>query len=161
MPVTTQCEVKIMEKLFGMNVRVVDTPDFFHDELKNSQAQVEECRKYCQPGQCVVLLVIQLGRFTDVERGILENLEKKLGWRIRESTIVVLTHGEDLKGSLEHFIEAHVSLKNIVEMCGYRHHLLNNNSKDTKQVIELIKKIPNYKKIFPNFTKKFPECGIC
>uniref|UniRef100_A0A4W6C2Q3 AIG1-type G domain-containing protein n=1 Tax=Lates calcarifer TaxID=8187 RepID=A0A4W6C2Q3_LATCA len=163
MPVTTQCEIRIMERLYGMSVRVVDTPDFLNDQLENTPAQIEECKKYCQPGKCVVLLVLQLGRFTDVERGILENLEVKLGWRIRESTIVVLTHGEDLRGSLDQFLKGHTPLKNIVDMCGSRCHLLNNHSRDTKQVIELIKKIPNYKIIFPKFSKKTlsPDCLIC
>ncbi|XP_040915313.1 GTPase IMAP family member 8-like isoform X2 [Toxotes jaculatrix] len=163
MPVTTQCEVRIMEKPFGMHVRVVDTPDFFHDQLQNPQAQIEECKRYCKQGQCVALLVLQLGRFTDVERGILENLENKLGWMIRESTIVVLTHGDDLKGNVEEFVNAHAALRNIIEMCGFRYHVLNNNSKDIKQVMELIKKIPNYKKVFPKFTKKMSgsECLVC
>ncbi|XP_071322900.1 GTPase IMAP family member 8-like [Trachinotus anak] len=158
MPVTTECDIRITKKPFGMVVRVVDTPDFFHEQLKNPQEQVAMCRKYCQPGQCVVLLVLQLSRFTDAERGILENLENKLNLRIRDNTIVLLTHGEDLKGSLEQFIYTHGPLRNIIEMCGHRYHVFNNNSKDTKQVIELIKKIPNYKNIFPKFTRK---CLVC
>ena len=161
MPVTTQCEVKTMEKPFGIHVRVVDTPDFFHDELNNSQAQIEECRKYCEPGQCAVLLVFQLGRFTDAERRILENLENRLGWEIRENTIVVLTHGEDLKGNPEQFINANAYLKNIVEKCGNRYHLLKNNAKDNRQVTELIKKIPNYKEVFPGFPPKKFGCLLC
>ncbi|XP_051269495.1 GTPase IMAP family member 8-like isoform X2 [Dicentrarchus labrax] len=161
-PVTTQCEVKIMEKPFGVQVRLVDTPDFFHDQLKNSQAHVEDCKKYCQPGQCVFLLVIQLGRFTDAEEGILEKLEDKLGWKIRESTIVLLTRREDLKGSLEDLIETCPALKNIVELCDRRYHLFNNTSKDTKQVIELIKKIPNWKNTFPKIAKKNgSQCCLC
>uniref|UniRef100_A0A8P4GM51 AIG1-type G domain-containing protein n=1 Tax=Dicentrarchus labrax TaxID=13489 RepID=A0A8P4GM51_DICLA len=156
MPVTTQCEFRIMEKPFGVLVRLVDTPDFFHDQLENSKAQVEECKKYCQPGHCVVLLVIQLGRFTDAEEGILEKLEDKLGWKIRESTIVLLTHGEGLKKrSLLRFIHESAPLKNIVELCGFRYHLFNNSLKDTKQVINLIKKIPNYNKMFPKLTKNY------
>ncbi|XP_051269498.1 GTPase IMAP family member 8-like [Dicentrarchus labrax] len=154
-PVTTQCEFRIMEKPFGVLVRLADTPDFFHDQLENSKAQVEECKKYCQPGHCVVLLVIQLGRFTDAEEGILEKLEDKLGWKIRESTIVLLTHGEDLKTkSLPLFIEKSAPLKNIVESCGSRYHLFNNSSEDPKQVINLIKKIPNYYKMFTKLTKR-------
>lgn len=96
MPVTMHCEVRITEQPFGGNVRLVD---FFHDEVKNPQVQVGMCKKFCRQGECVVLLVLQLGRITDVEKGIIEKLENKLGWKIRERTIVLLTHGEDLKGS--------------------------------------------------------------
>lgn len=161
MPVTTQCEVRIMEKSFGMPVSVVDTPDFFHDQLKNSESHVEECKKYCQPGRCVVLLVLQLGRFTDDEHGILERLENKLGWRIRESTIVLLTHGEDLRGSLEQFINTSIPLKDIVVSCGCRYHLFSNTSKDTKQAEELFKKIPDFKIMLPNSKKKKYGCFLC
>lgn len=145
-----------------MPVRVVDTPDFFHDQLKNSQAHVEECKRYCQPGRCVVLLVLQLGRFTDEEHGILEKLENELGWRIRESTIILFTHGEDLKGSLDQYIYANDHLRNIITMCSFRHHVFRNSCKDTKQVKGLLTKIPEYKNIFPKFNSRtFPECLTC
>ncbi|KAA8590694.1 hypothetical protein FQN60_014628 [Etheostoma spectabile] len=159
LPVTTQCEEKIVKRLCGTQVRVVDTPDFLNDQLNISQGQVEECKRYCQPGRCVVLLVLQLSRFTDGEIGILEKLEKKLDWKIRESTIVLLTHKEDLEGGLDEYINAHDGLKSIVDMCGKRVHLFNNTSHDTKQVTELIKKIPNYENIFPKFTEK--QCCVC
>lgn len=149
-----------MEKPFGVAVRVVDTPDFFDDQLSNPQAHIDECKKYCQPGRCVVLLVLQLGRFTDEEHGILEKLEKTFNWRIRENTIVLLTHGEDLKGNLEQFINASIPLKRIITSCGSRYHLIKNSTKDTKQVMELIKKIPDWKSIFPKLAKK-SECLMC
>nr|XP_046231793.1 GTPase IMAP family member 8-like isoform X2 [Scatophagus argus] len=162
LPITTQCEVKMTEKPFGVPVRVVDTPDFFHDELNNSEQQINECKKYLQQGQCVVLLVLQLGRFTDYEQGILERLEDKFGWTIRDSTIVLLTHGEDLKGDLEQFIKASAPLRNLVELCHHRHHLFNNSSRDSKQVINLIKKIPDCKNIFPKFMKRSgTQCCVC
>ncbi|TKS84102.1 hypothetical protein D9C73_019131 [Collichthys lucidus] len=41
MTVTMHCEVRITEQPFGGKVRLVDTPDFFHDKVKNSQ--VQEC----------------------------------------------------------------------------------------------------------------------
>uniref|UniRef100_A0A3Q0SB26 Zgc:172131 n=1 Tax=Amphilophus citrinellus TaxID=61819 RepID=A0A3Q0SB26_AMPCI len=103
MPVTTKCKEKIVS-ISGTTVRVVDTPDFFYEDEPIDEAQVEECKKYCQEGRCVVLLVIQLGRFTDGEKGILEKLEDKLGWKIRKNTIVLFTHGEDLTGTVETFI---------------------------------------------------------
>ncbi|XP_076741609.1 uncharacterized protein LOC143419294 [Maylandia zebra] len=63
-PITTKCKDKIIE-ICGTKVRLVDTPDFFYEDKPIEEAQVEECKRYCQEGQCVVLLVIQLGRFTD------------------------------------------------------------------------------------------------
>lgn len=78
-PVTTKCETRMMKVGSGKQIRLVDTPDFCHENKSMQEAQLNECKLYCQPGQCVVLLVIQLGRFTEGERGILENLEKLLG----------------------------------------------------------------------------------
>uniref|UniRef100_A0A665TMJ6 AIG1-type G domain-containing protein n=2 Tax=Echeneis naucrates TaxID=173247 RepID=A0A665TMJ6_ECHNA len=163
LPVTTECEVRIMAKPFGRPVRVVDTPDFGHEHLKNPQTHIEECKKYCQPGLCVLLLVLQLGRFTDAEGEILQSLERALGWRIRESTIVLLTHGDDLKRNREQFTSEHTPFSNIIQMCGGRYHLFNNNSKDTKQVIALMQKMSNYWNIFPKFEKKalLSECLLC
>lgn len=139
-------------------MRVIDTPDFFHSQMKDSELQIEECKKFCQPGQCVVLLVFQLGRFTSEDQELLEKLEDKLGWRIRESTIILLTHGEDLKGDWEPFIKANTDLRNTIEACGSRYHVFSNNSKKVKQVIDLLKKIPDFKNIFPDFRSSPIDC---
>ncbi|XP_034564926.1 GTPase IMAP family member 5-like [Notolabrus celidotus] len=160
MPVTTKCEAKII-RLFGGEVRVVDTPDFFHDGLQNHQAQVEECKRYCTHGRCLVLLVIQLSRFTDQEEGILEKLENMLGMKIREITFVLLTHGEDLKEKLEQFVRGNYRLWKIIEMCGYRYHLFKNSSKDTKQVRQLMKKVRNWTRIFTQLEKSSTQAMGC
>lgn len=157
-PVTSRCDIKTMQKPFGKPVRVIDTPDFFHSQMKDSELQIEECKKFCRPGQCVVLLVFQLGRFTSEDQELLEKLEDKLGWRIRESTIILLTHGEDLKGDWEPFIKANTELRNTIEACGSRYHVFSNNSKKVKQVIDLLKKIPDFKNIFPDFRSPPIDC---
>ncbi|XP_005470573.1 GTPase IMAP family member 8-like [Oreochromis niloticus] len=159
-PVTTKCETRMMKVGSGKQIRLVDTPDFFHEDISMQEAQLNECKKYCQPGQCVVLLVIQLGRFTEGERGILENLEKLLGWRIREKTIVLFTHGENTKCNLNEFIVTRSHLKEILEACGNHYHVFKNTSKDSKQVKELIKKVEH---LFPNLTEKdpSPQCCLC
>ncbi|CAI5666237.1 unnamed protein product [Oreochromis niloticus] len=155
-PITTECKDKIVE-IYGTKVRLVDTPDFFYEDKPTEEAQVEECKKYCQEGQCVVLLVIQLGRFTDGERGILQKLEDKLGWKIRKNTIVLFTHGDDLKGTVEQFISNRSYLKYIVESCNNRYHVFNNNSKDTKQVRELFDKF--HEESFLN-SKPHSQCRL-
>lgn len=44
-------------------MKVIDTPDFFHDCLR-CKPNVMECRELCEGGQCVHLL-IQIGRLTE------------------------------------------------------------------------------------------------
>lgn len=104
-----------------------------------------------------MLLVIQLGRFTDGEIGILEKLEDKLGWKIRKNTIVLFTHGDDLKGTVDQFIGNRSCLKHIVESCNNRYHVFNNNSKDTKQVRELFDKF--HEESFLN-SKPHSQCPL-
>ncbi|XP_077353947.1 GTPase IMAP family member 8-like [Festucalex cinctus] len=145
LPVTTQCEEKTIGNLYGRLVKVVDTPDFFNKGIPDSEAQIDTCKRYLRE-QCVILLVFQLGRMTQTENNILGKLESKFGQNISDRTIVLLTHGDDLEGSLDQFIEIHDHLKAIIHMCGHRYHLFNNKSKDSKQVKELTKKIPQYKK---------------
>ncbi|XP_065821803.1 GTPase IMAP family member 8-like [Labrus bergylta] len=159
MPVTTQCQFREIG-LFGTQVRVVDTPDFLNDQLQNCEAHIEQCKRYCKPGCCLVLLVIQLSRFTDKEVGILEKLEEKLCWKIRETAIVLLTHGEDLQGDLLQFIKGRPPLNDIVEMCEYRFHAFNNSKKDTKQVKKLIKKFHYWQHFFPQLANQ-PQESAC
>ncbi|KAM4527148.1 GTPase IMAP family member 8-like isoform 6-T6 [Odontesthes bonariensis] len=166
-PVTKQCEVIKAKKLHGVQVRVVDTPDFFHGLTDNPQRQIEECKSYFVSGRYAVLLVIQVGRFTDGERGILEKLEKELDCKIRHQTTVLLTHAEDLEGCPKAFIDSDVHLKRIVDMCGNRFHLFKNKSKEPQQIKELIEKIPFFAPINrddPKGESKYkraPECCLC
>ncbi|KAM4527145.1 uncharacterized protein PAE49_024100 isoform 3-T3 [Odontesthes bonariensis] len=166
-PVTKQCEVIKAKKLHGVQVMVVDTPDFFHELTDNPQRHIEECKSYFVSGQYAVLLVIQVGRFTDRERGILEKLEKELDCKIRHQTTVLLTHAEDLEGCPKAFIDSDVHLKRIVEMCGNRFHLFKNKSKEPQQVKELIEKIPFFAQINrddpkgESKNKRAPECCLC
>lgn len=158
-PVTTQCTFKVLEKPFGVPVNVVDTPDFFHEELKDCQQQLAKCKRLCQLGQCVVLLVMQLGRMAACEKGILENLENLLEWRIRECTIVLFTHKEDLTGSVKDHVQNDVNLGAIVANCGGRFHAFSNKSKDSRQVEELFKMIRARFSYFPKFRKY--GCCVC
>ncbi|XP_045556084.1 GTPase IMAP family member 8 isoform X3 [Salmo salar] len=142
-PVTKECQVEKMN-MGGTEVRVIDTPDFFDDCLEQPSKHVADCIKSCQTGLSVYLLVIQIGRFTDGEREILKQLEgafTDLG-RIRESTCVLFTNGEDLKHmSLDMFInQADTHLKEIVSCCGNTH-VFKNTKTDYQQVTELMEKI--------------------
>ncbi|XP_055358030.1 GTPase IMAP family member 8-like isoform X2 [Betta splendens] len=152
-PVTTKCEAKTIT-FHKKRVTVVDTPDFFNEHLSESKAQTDECRKYCELRQSMVLIVLQLGRFTDQEVGILEKLEDKLSLGIRQKTVVLLTHGDGFRGKIEKFIDDRRPLKHLVEACGNRYHVFNNTSKDPRQVLELIKKFPDIDVFLPELTER-------
>uniref|UniRef100_A0A673B4W6 AIG1-type G domain-containing protein n=2 Tax=Sphaeramia orbicularis TaxID=375764 RepID=A0A673B4W6_9TELE len=159
-PVTTKCSVVVLKE-FGTLVRVVDTPDFLHEELRDEQEQLKECRKYCGPmGRYVVLLVIKPSRFTEGDIGMLEILETKLGSGIRKNTILLLTFGEQLEEDPKKYISRNANLKKLYEQCDKRFHVFRNKSRNTQQVVELFRKIPNYQKIFPKLAEK-GQCIIC
>lgn len=152
-PITTKCSFKVLEKKFTAPIYVVDTPDFLNNALKDHQQQIAKCRRFCQQGQFVVLLVMQVGRMSDCEKNILEKMENLLGWRIRDCAIILLTHKEDLTGSLTDHVKNDVNIRAIAANCGWRCHAFSNNSKDTKQVEALFKimqacnsNCPKYKK---------------
>ncbi|KAM8871385.1 uncharacterized protein ACB058_003678 isoform 2-T2 [Synchiropus picturatus] len=156
-PVTTQCEAKFTQ--FGIPVRVVDTPDLFSNQLPNVDQQIAQCREYCRSEPCTILLVFQFGFFSDDEAELLKRFENTLGTRIRDRTIILLTHAEDLDGQLGNYFASYPRLLEMVQQCHRRYHLFNNNSPDRKQVKKLLKMIPNHEAIFQNSTQK-DDCKL-
>lgn len=141
MPVTTEC--KAVTSNMYPQVRVIDTPDFFDEDIKGEH--LSKCRELCRTGPCVYLLVMQAGRFTDGERGILEKLETAFKGKIRERMIVLFTHGENLQRSdmtEDQFVsEAEPHLQQVVKDCGGRYHVFKNKDKSREQVLQLVEKI--------------------
>ncbi|XP_062338815.1 uncharacterized protein LOC134037517 [Osmerus eperlanus] len=148
-PVTRECKAVPFET-YGTKVTIIDTPDFFDENIKGEH--VYKCRELCQTGACVYLLVMQVGRFTDGERGILEKLETAFESKIRERTIVLFTHGENLRRSRmtgDQFVkEAEPHLQEIVQLCGGRYHVFKDKSKD--QLLKKICSMPENQHLFPN-----------
>ncbi|XP_053705911.1 GTPase IMAP family member 8-like isoform X2 [Synchiropus splendidus] len=108
-PVTKQCEARFTQ--FGIPVRVVDTPDLLSNQLPNVEQQIAQCREYCRSEPCTILLVLQLGRLSDNEMGLLDRFETTLGTRIRDRTIILLTHAEVLKGDVrEYFLQCAIPI---------------------------------------------------
>ncbi|XP_057675028.1 GTPase IMAP family member 8-like [Corythoichthys intestinalis] len=142
--VTTSIQVRHVSKMFGRPVNVIDTPDFFRDNLTNVEEVVELCKQYITEN-CVILLVYQLGRITDHDYGFIEKLESTFGTtNIREKATVLFTHGDDMNRDLKEHINQNPILSDIVQKCGNRYHLFNNKTKDPKQVKELTKIIPRF-----------------
>ena len=73
------------------------------------------------------LLVIQIGRFTEGERDILERLEKALDTRVRDRAIILFTRGDDLKSHVDEFVRnTSPFLKQLIGKCGGRYQVFNN-----------------------------------
>ncbi|XP_031435799.2 GTPase IMAP family member 8-like, partial [Clupea harengus] len=146
---TAQC-VKRQGQVAGRQVTVVEAPGWWrnhHSEetpelIKN---EIELSVSLCPPGPHALLLVVDLDEpFTETyTRSVQKHLEL-LSERVWSHTIVLFTRGDWLGDtSIEQHIESEgESLQWLVEKCGNRYHVLNNQKReDHMQVTQLMEKI--------------------
>ncbi|XP_073725192.1 GTPase IMAP family member 8-like [Misgurnus anguillicaudatus] len=146
---SAQC-VKRQREVADRHITVIEAPGWWWNEPveKSSELLKEEILlsvSLCPPGPHIVLTVIRVDyRFTDVERKVLQGYVDLLGERVWSHTIVLFTYGDFLGDTT---IEKHIEsegedLQWLVEKCGNRYHLLNNNNRsDETQIKDLLEKI--------------------
>ncbi|XP_073724392.1 GTPase IMAP family member 8-like [Misgurnus anguillicaudatus] len=146
---SAQC-VKRQREVADRHITVIEAPGWWIDEPveKSTELLKEEILlsvSLCPPGPHIVLLVIRVDtRFKDVERKVLQGYVDLLGERVWSHTIVLFTHGDFLGDTtIEQHIESEgEDLQWLVEKCGNRYHLLNNNNRsDETQIKDLLEKI--------------------
>ncbi|KAL6483820.1 hypothetical protein MHYP_G00086920 [Metynnis hypsauchen] len=145
--VTKEC-LKIRAEVDGYKVSVVDTPGLFDTGLTETTVinRLVECIALSCPGPHVFLLVLTVGRFTEEENQTVKRLQWIFGDEAPKYTIVLFTGGDRLKQTTieEYLSEAGKELNQVMEMCGGRYHVFNNeNMADRTQVIGLMDKIFN------------------
>ncbi|KAL7834353.1 hypothetical protein SRHO_G00286000 [Serrasalmus rhombeus] len=147
--ITAQC-VKRQGEVAGRRITVVEAPGWWINSLVEESTEFRKQEivlsvSQCPPGPHAVLLVIPLGiQFTENDRTALQKHLKLLTEIVWSHTIVLFTCGDSLGDAP---IEKHVesegrALQWLVEKCGNRYHVLNNeNRSDDTQVKELLEKI--------------------
>ncbi|XP_073677340.1 uncharacterized protein [Garra rufa] len=142
--VTRECEKETSE-FNRRRITVIDTPGLFDTGVDNVETRKEivKCVSMAAPGPHVFLLVIPLGRFTQEEKDAVKMIQEMFGDKSRMYTMVLFTRGDDLRGTtIEEFIEANDSLQYLIQQCGKRYHVFNNNeTKGKRQVSALLDKI--------------------
>ncbi|XP_005814150.2 GTPase IMAP family member 7-like [Xiphophorus maculatus] len=145
-PVTKECQKEEAQINF-LNVRVIDTPDMFDDEMEKSAKgkHVKKCNELCESDPCVFVLVMHVSRFTDGERDILKKLEKMFGENVSKQTVILFTRGNDLwqaEISFRDFLhDCQDKLKEIVAKCDNRCVLFENSKSDPDQVDKLMNQV--------------------
>uniref|UniRef100_A0A8C1X111 AIG1-type G domain-containing protein n=1 Tax=Cyprinus carpio TaxID=7962 RepID=A0A8C1X111_CYPCA len=146
--VTCQCSVN-HTTVSGRSVTVVDTPGFFDtpDEVNTDEQVKKEIARsvyLSSPGPHAFLIVLRANdRFTEHEQQIPQQSEIMFGQEVLKYSIILFTHGDQLKGeSIENLIKGNSKLRHLVQECGDRFHVFNNEDENNReQVTDLLQKI--------------------
>ncbi|XP_056308966.1 GTPase IMAP family member 8 isoform X4 [Danio aesculapii] len=146
-PVTKETQRETCE-INGRQVTVVDTPGVFDTELTEEEIQreIRHCISMILPGPHVFLLLVPLGRFTKEEETSVKIIQETLGENSLMFTMVLFTRGDSLgnKSISQCLGKPGSPLMNLIEACGHRYHVFNNNQPEERtQVSDLLEKIDN------------------
>ncbi|KAG1960634.1 GTPase IMAP family member 9-like [Pimephales promelas] len=143
--VTKECWKETGE-VAGREITLVDTPGLFDTGVSEEylKQEISKCINMTAPGPHAIILVIQLGPFTEEERNSVEKIRTIFGEEADKHTLILFTHGDQLKdSSIEEYIsDASDNLRETLSRCGRRYHVFNNNDMDDRnQVTEFLQKV--------------------
>nr|XP_021326288.1 GTPase IMAP family member 8-like isoform X2 [Danio rerio] len=131
------------------HITVIEAPGWWiNDTVEKSPELLKEeillSVSLCPPGPHALLLIVPVDTvFKETERKSVESHLGLLGERVWSHTIVLFTRGDSLSDtSIEQHIESEgQELQWLLDKCGNRYHVLNNNSRDHTQIKQLLEKI--------------------
>ncbi|XP_073691600.1 GTPase IMAP family member 7-like [Garra rufa] len=143
--VTSEC----LEKhgiVSGRSVSVVDTPGLFDTKMTQEEIMMEIAKSVylSSPGPHAFLIVFPANmRFTEHEQQIPQVIEMMFGQEVLKYSIILFTHGDLLKKkTIEELINTNVKLRHLVQQCGNRFHVFNNEDENNReQNTDLLQKI--------------------
>ncbi|XP_036409268.1 GTPase IMAP family member 9 [Megalops cyprinoides] len=143
--VTQGCE-KARGTVLGRRVMLVDTPGLFDTALSQQAVQQEvlRCLAMSAPGPHAVLLVLQIGRFTEEEQQSVQIIQQIFQGDAAQYIILIFTHADKLKGrSIHDFISKQDQrIQDLVARFGRRFLAFNNeDEQDHTQVAKLLEMV--------------------
>ncbi|XP_073670198.1 uncharacterized protein [Paramisgurnus dabryanus] len=144
--VTNECQKETAE-VNNRLITVIDTPGLFDTECSHEEIKREmmNCTSMILPGPHVFIIVLNLTqRFTDEESRSLKIIQEMFGENSLMYTMVLFTRGDQLRNkTIEECLGKPGSvIRNLLEECGNRYHVFNNNlTEDQTQVSLLLEKI--------------------
>ncbi|XP_041954785.1 uncharacterized protein LOC121713843 isoform X2 [Alosa sapidissima] len=145
---TAEC-VKREGETAGRCITVVEAPGWWRNYTveqtpERDKGEIVLSVSLCPPGPHALLLIIRVDySFTETFRRAVQEHMELLGERVWSHTIVLFTYGDWLGDtSIEQHIESGgEDLQWVVEKCGNRYHVVDNEKRDGGQVTELLDKI--------------------
>ncbi|CAM4524889.1 unnamed protein product [Lepidochelys olivacea] len=105
-PVTEKC-VKRSRSWNGREVVVIDTSAILDTKVPDEETSQEICRcvVLSSPGPHALVLVIQLGRYTEEDEDAVQRMQEIFGVEVMKHVIILFTRKEDLgDGSLSDYV---------------------------------------------------------
>ncbi|TFK05550.1 melatonin receptor type 1B [Platysternon megacephalum] len=152
----------------GRKVVVIDTPAIFDTEDSDEQTtrEISHCMELSSPGPHALVLVTQLGRYTEEDRRAVRRVQEIFCPKAMKYTIVLFTRREDLRsGTLKEYISHsdNKQLQELIKQCQGRYCAFNNKAtwlERAAQAEELMTEIADMverNKDQPVYTKEVSE----
>ncbi|XP_064167334.1 GTPase IMAP family member 9-like isoform X4 [Anguilla rostrata] len=114
----------------GREITVVDTPGYFSTECtyENLKPEIARCIVECVPGPHAFLIVLPVGRHTEEQNKVVDEILKMFGEGALKYAVVLFTHGDQLDNdmTIQQFVDDNDHLKTLVQKCGSRLHVIDN-----------------------------------
>ncbi|XP_044538967.1 GTPase IMAP family member 7-like, partial [Gracilinanus agilis] len=143
--VTKECKKQTRKWMSKKELVVVDTPGLFDtkESLETTCTEISRCVILSSPGPHAIILVLQLGRYTDEDQQTICWVKALFGNSATKYMVVLFTRKDDLDGrELDEFLKGcNINLKKLLEECKGRYCAFNNKAQgDEKeaQVTELM-----------------------
>ncbi|XP_008275103.1 uncharacterized protein LOC103353716 isoform X2 [Stegastes partitus] len=131
------------------NVTLVEAPRWYWNGGNmedNVRKETERAMTLVAPGPHAILLLVPVSQFTEMEGRVPAELAEVFGEEALDHTLVLLTCGDYLMGRTveEYLRKEHPGLRQMIECCGGRYHVINNRQRqDREQIQELLNKVDN------------------